>query len=199
MSEFPRFCVSNWASSIQVVDGNNVAIGSIKLNDFFRWERVTYYEFKIPPKTYYVRIRNNAGIWQAGQIRGQVQDEPALFRPVVAVGLASFTWNGLSLRRFTIQNFSVHLRRMDNSQIAILPVGTAIAANAVLSESVMGATQTTLWRIAAVLRAPAGGGNPVWTWANPDAGATGANRYAFVDTGLPANRPTTIAIRTSLA
>ena len=194
------FCVNRW-QSVPVYQNRpyttpNQQIGTIAYNDYFRWEWEWYFSSGSPGE-HCVLIRNSSGQLQWGYIAGWDIDvnKGLLFSAIVNFQLASFSWNGLNLREFRIQNRSAQLRASNGSLIETLPVGTRIAANSSLPQCVMGQTYCAYWRIAAVYRdLGIAGVPPQWYWAD-----MGNSTYAFVDTGLPANRPGTSTIRTSLA
>lgn len=193
------FCVNRSNITANVYSGQSSGlpsgslIGTIAPNRFFRWE----WEFHFAMGTlYHVLIRNTAGNLQWGFCRDHVIDSNRglFFSAVKDFQLASFNWNSMSLREFTIQNRASQLRDRLGVLIETLPAGTRIAANSILASAVMGQEWCTFWRVAAVYRnLGIAGVPPQWYWAD-----MGRNEHAFLDTGLPQNTSATSTIRTSL-
>ncbi|MDP3058518.1 MAG: hypothetical protein Q8N36_03575, partial [bacterium] len=142
-----------------------------------------------------VLIRNSAGNLQWGYCGSEAltANNALFFTPIENVFLFEQAWNNMTLRAYTIQNRPAQLRRAsDGALIETLPVGSTVAIRAGIAAS-MGQNWCTFWQVTAVLRMT----TPVlaeWQWAD-QVGST----FAFIDTGLPFNRPNTSTIRTSLA
>jgi hypothetical protein len=197
------FCVNRSTISVPVFlgvpfgvvgpGGCTTQIGTIQPNDYFRWQdegrRVTG-----SPEEHQVLIRNAGGQLQWGFIGSSQVDvnKHAIFSAIWNFQRTNFTWNGMNLREYAIWNRPAALRSRSGGLIETLPAGTRIGVGPTLGDAVMGQDWCTFWRVATVVRSP--GGVVQWTWANMN-----PNEHAFVDVGLPNNRPTTSSIRTSLA
>ncbi|MBS3938764.1 MAG: hypothetical protein KGZ50_09385 [Peptococcaceae bacterium] len=178
-----------------VVHGTSggVQIGTIETNDYFRfqssWLRPNTWDPDWPWDLR-VMIRNSAGVLQWGFVTSAVS-WPQGFTPVENLFWGTDFWNG-GLRTYPIQNRPAQLRNRDGVLIETLPVGSMVAIRTGIAAP-MGQTWCAFWQVTAVLR-------PIsltaWGWQHADpVGST----WAFVDTGLPFNRPATSTIRTSLA
>ena len=93
---------------------------------------------------------------------------------------------GVTLHRFQIQNRSAVLRDRHGNFLENVPNGTFIGIRPTIGGAAMGQNWCTYIRIMAVLKGQ-------WVWANE-----ALNEAAFLDTGLPHDRPNTSTIRTSL-
>lgn len=168
-------------------------IGSLRFNDFFRWEA----NGVVSGRGYngVVLIKNDiTGALQWGGVNfADIFNSGEVFSPVYNFPLGTFTFQGMTLHRFDIQNSAAALRDRHGNFIESLPVLTSIGVRPVIAEAVMGETWCTFWRVIAVRRFIPQFGGVQWTWANMAAGEPG-----FVNTGLPADRPSSSLIRTSL-
>lgn len=171
-------------------------VGWIAPNDYFRWEWDEGSPISGWPEIHRVLIRNSAGQLEWGWLSSHEVDANkwTFFSAIINFPLHTFTWNGLALREYHIQNRPAELRRPDGTLHATLAVGTRIAAEAPAGGAIrdpMGVNWCTHWRIAAVWISQAGE-LPRWVWAT-------GTEHGFVHTGLPENRPGTSTIRTALA
>lgn len=187
------FCVMRQSARDVTVSAmtGGATIGSLRFNDFFRWEGDGFVS-----GAYHrvVLVRNDfTGALQWGSVNfADILNSGEVFSPVYNFPRTNFTWNGMNLREYAIWNRPAALRSRDGVLIETLPVGTRIGVGPTLGDAVMGQDWCTFWRVATVVRSP--GGVVQWTWANMN-----PNEHAFVDVGLPNDRPTTSTIRTSLA
>lgn len=192
------FCVNQGSPRAVMLQShgsmNNVQIGTLETNDFFRlqysWRRSNTWDPNWP-FDHCVLVRDAAGNLQWGFVTDRNEAPPG-FTPVENLHLFTQPWNGLTLRAFPTQHRPAILRNRSGAVIETLPIGTSIAVRAGIP-AVMGQSWCTYWQVHAVLRMV----SPVlaeWQWADL-AGST----WGFIDTGLPFNRPNTSTIRTSLA
>lgn len=183
------FCVMRQSARDVAVSSfsDGTHIGWIRFNDFFRWEGNGHHIV--------VLVRNiHTGALQWGSANHpDVINWEQVFSPVYNFPQTTFTFQGMTLHQFQIQNSPAVLRDRHGNFIESLPVLTRIGVRPVIAEAVMGQTWCTFWRVIAVRRYIPQFGGVQWTWANMAAAEPG-----FVNTGLPANRPSSSLIRTSL-
>jgi len=168
-------------------------IGSLRFNDFFRWEAEGFVSGFGYHKVVLVRNDFTGALQWGGVNFGDIFNAGEVFTPVYNFPLETFTFQGMTLHRFDIQNSPAELRDRHGNLIETLPLLTRIGVRPVIAEAVMGQTWCTFWRVIAVRRYIPQFGGVQWTWANMAAAEPG-----FVNTGLPADRPASSLIRTSL-
>jgi len=187
--------VNRWNQSVDVWRNpysalTNERIGRINPNDFFR-QQWSDDVVSMEVLHHHVLIRNFSGLLQWGYFTEDGITAPhrnLIMNCFTNFPRARFTWNGMNLLEYTVQNRSAQLRTLTGVLLENLPIGTRIG----IEGNVMGVNWCAFIRIEAVRRfLPDLGWQ--WTWADLNAGLRG-----FVHTGLPANTPATSTLRTSL-
>ena len=179
---------------ISVVCCRRANIATIQYNDYFRWEGYGFVSGWGWGEV--VLVRNN----YTGALAWGMCNQPDIlyhsqvFIPVYNFHLGTFTFQGMTVHQFQIQNRQTQLRKSNGDFIEWLSINTWVGIRPTIAAAVMGQNWCTYWRVVAVLRYLPQFGGVQWTWADMSGQAAG-----FLNTGLPYNRPNTSTIKTSLA